>query len=101
MALPIACGQISRRSSSPGCELLELRPADRVLEVGTGSAITLRCSPALRARLEHQCRPAVRGGGLHSSPPVSVRCWSATGRGLPEQALFDGICVTAASPARR
>jgi protein-L-isoaspartate(D-aspartate) O-methyltransferase len=38
-ALPIACGQTISQPLVVGrmCELLELRPADRVLEVGTGS----------------------------------------------------------------
>ena len=106
-ALPIASGQSISQPYMVArmTELLELRPGNRVLEVGTGSGYQaavlarLGCSvisverhadlaAAARARLEEL--------GLAGAVTVVVGDGSL---GRPGEAPFDGIVVTAAAPA--
>src|SRR6478609_2347026 len=80
-ALPIACGQTISQPLVVArmCELLELRDTDRVLEVGTGSGYP---AAALGLAGVDNVTLIVGDGGV----------------GLPEEAPFDAICVTAAAP---
>jgi protein-L-isoaspartate(D-aspartate) O-methyltransferase len=104
-ALPIACGQTISQPLVVGrmCELLELRPADRVLEVGTGSGYHAAVLAQLAAHvwtvethadLSRGAAAALERAGVENVTLV-VGDGSA---GLPEEAPFDAICVTAAAP---
>jgi protein-L-isoaspartate(D-aspartate) O-methyltransferase len=82
------------------CELLELRPTDRVLDVGTGSgyhaAVMSRlCEHVWGVELEEQL--ALRASrSLHRAGIDNVTVVSGDGsRGLPEHAPFDAINVAA------
>lgn len=84
-------------------QMLELEPSDRVLEIGTGSgyqaAILAELSSAVYSlerikRLADQARETLARLG-YDNVEVVERDGSL---GLPEQAPFDGIVVTAAAP---
>jgi protein-L-isoaspartate(D-aspartate) O-methyltransferase len=103
VALPIACGQTISQPLVVGrmLEVLELRPEDRVLDVGTGSGY----HAALLARLarhvwtiERIDRLAQRAERTLASLGLeNVTCLVGDGcRGLPDQAPFDAINVAAA-----
>ena len=87
------------------CELLELRPGDRILDVGTGSGYHAAMLAALgghvwtievREGLARAARAALEGAGV-----ANVSCEIGDGgRGLPEQAPFDAINVAAAGAER-
>jgi len=104
-ALPIACGQTISQPLVVGrmCEVLELRPTDRVLEVGTGSGYHAAVLAQLAAHvwtvethadLSHGAAAALERAGVENVTLV-VGDGSA---GLPDEAPFDAICVTAAAP---
>jgi protein-L-isoaspartate(D-aspartate) O-methyltransferase len=85
------------------CELLELRHSDRVLEVGTGSgyhaAVLARLAAHVwsietHADLSRNAAAALRRAGV-TNVTLLVGDGSA---GLPDEAPFDAICVTAAAP---
>jgi protein-L-isoaspartate(D-aspartate) O-methyltransferase len=104
-ALPIACGQTISQPLVVGrmCELLDLDPSDRVLEVGTGSGYHAAVLAQLAAHVwtieshEHLSRGAA--GALAGAGVCNVTLLVGDGSaGLPEQAPFDAICVTAAAP---
>jgi len=82
------------------CELLELRPTDRVLDVGTGSgyhaAILSRlCARVWGIELERQlalrATQALRAAGIDN---VTVLCGDGAA-GLPEHAPYDAVNVAA------
>src|SRR5215207_6193336 len=82
------------------CELLELRPTDRVLDVGTGSgyhaAVMSRlCEQVWGIELEEQlalrASRALRAAGIHN---VTVVAGDGAG-GLPEHAPYNAINVAA------
>ena len=82
-------------------ELLEPRPSDRMLEIGTGSgyqaAVLAACvrtvySIEIVAPLAHQARAALDNAGVRN---VETRVGDGY-LGWPEAAPFDGIIVTAA-----
>ena len=82
-------------------ELLRLEPGDRVLEVGTGSGYQAAVLSRLAQRvftIEILAPLAERARGtLHSLGFDNVVVVTGDGyRGLPEEAPFDGILVTAA-----
>lgn len=104
-ALAIACGQTISQPLVVArmCELLELRPQDRVLEVGTGSGYHAAVLAALaghvwsiesHAELSRGAAAALRRAGVGN---VTLIVGDGAD-GLPGQAPFDAICVTAATP---
>lgn len=105
-ALPLSSGQTMSQPYMVAAmtEALALSPADRVLEIGTGSGyqaavlshlakevLTVERLPALAA----EARALLRGAGCGN---VRVRVEDGT-LGWPEEAPFDAILVTAAAPA--
>jgi protein-L-isoaspartate(D-aspartate) O-methyltransferase len=104
MPLPIACGQTISQPSVVGLmtQALELTGREKVLEIGTGSGYQAASAQPAGA-------PGLYGGTL--SPPgaearasfaaldlVNITVVHGDGsRGLPDQAPFDRIIVTAAA----
>jgi protein-L-isoaspartate(D-aspartate) O-methyltransferase len=101
--LPIPCGQTISQPSVVGLmtQALELGPRDTVLEVGTGSGYQAAILSGLcrrvytvdrHRRLVQEAEAIFRELGLHN-----IIAQVADGsRGLPDQAPFDRILVTAA-----
>ena len=104
MPLPIACGQTISQPSIVGLmtQALQVSPRDKVLEVGTGSgyqaAILSRLARRVytvdrHARLVREASAVFDDLGL-----VNITAMPADGsHGLPDQAPFDRIVVTAAA----
>ena len=103
-ALPIDCGQTISQPLVVArmLELLELRPGDRVLDVGTGSGY----HAALLARLTGHVWTIERHAQLTEQARVTIRALGLTNvdfavgdgyAGWPEQAPFDAINVAAAT----
>ncbi len=104
MPLPIACGQTISQPSVVGImtQALQVRPRDKVLEVGTGSgyqaAILAKLARRVytverHARLVREAQAVFDAMGL-----VNITAMVADGSyGLPDQAPFDRIIVTAAA----
>ncbi|MCC6008599.1 MAG: protein-L-isoaspartate(D-aspartate) O-methyltransferase, partial [Rhodobacteraceae bacterium] len=102
--LPIACGQTISQPSVVALmtEALDVSPRCKVLEVGTGSGYQAAVLAHLarrvysvdrHRRLTEGARRVIEDLGLHN-----VTIITADGsRGLPEQAPFDRILVTAAA----
>ncbi len=83
--------------------LLQVKPNDRVLEIGTGSGYQAAILAALGARvytLERQEALYLRAKALLAQLGVrNVRCfWRDGFGGLPEYAPYQGIIVTAGAP---
>jgi protein-L-isoaspartate(D-aspartate) O-methyltransferase len=104
MPLPIACGQTISQPSVVGLmtQALEITPRDTVLEVGTGSGYQAAILSQLarrvytvdrHPRLVREAREVFDRLGL-----TNVTAFTADGSfGLPDQAPFDRILVTAAA----
>lgn len=104
MPLPIACGQTISQPSVVGLmtQALDVQPRDKVLEVGTGSGYQAAILSQLarrvytvdrHRRLVREAREVFETLGL-----VNITAITADGsHGLPEQAPFDRIIVTAAA----
>jgi len=104
MPLPIACGQTISQPSVVGLmtQALNVRPRDKVLEIGTGSGYQAAILSQLarrvytvdrHARLVREAREVFERTGL-----VNITAITADGsHGLPDQAPFDRIIVTAAA----
>lgn len=104
MPLPIACGQTISQPSVVGLmtQALAVGPRDTVLEIGTGSGYQAAILAQLARRvytvdrwrrLSREATEIFRDLGL-----VNVTAMVADGsRGLPDQAPFDRIIVTAAA----
>jgi protein-L-isoaspartate(D-aspartate) O-methyltransferase len=102
--LPIACGQTISQPSVVGLmtQALQVRPRDKVLEVGTGSGYQAAILSLLARRvytidryrsLVAAAREVFARLDLHN-----ITALTADGsHGLPEQAPFDRILVTAAA----
>ncbi|MBD9529348.1 MULTISPECIES: protein-L-isoaspartate(D-aspartate) O-methyltransferase [Paracoccus] len=102
--LPIPCGQTISQPSVVGLmtQALEVGPRDKVLEIGTGSGyqaaiLSLLCRRVYTVdrhrRLVTEAEEIFRHFGLSN-----ITAMVADGsRGLPEQAPFDRIMVTAAA----
>ena len=104
VALPIACGQTISQPLVVGrmLELLELRPQDRVLDVGTGSGY----HAALLALLSEEVFTIERHGELAEAAQRSISGLGLDNvhfrvgdgwRGWPEEAPFDAINIAAAT----
>jgi len=104
MPLPIACGQTISQPSVVGLmtQALEITPRDKVLEVGTGSGYQAAILSKLarrvysvdrHRRLVHEARAIFDDLNLSN-----ITTLTADGTlGVPEQAPFDRIIVTAAA----
>ena len=104
MPLPIACGQTISQPSIVGImtQALNLSPRDKVLEVGTGSGYQAAVLSLMvrrvytvdrHRRLVREAEALFRDLGL-----TNITAVTADGSfGLPEQAPFDRILVTAAA----
>ena len=102
--LPIACGQTISQPSVVGImtQALEVSPRDKVLEIGTGSGYQAAILSKLarrvytvdrHARLVREAREIFEAMNLTN---ITAMVSDGT-RGLPEQAPFDRIIVTAAA----
>jgi protein-L-isoaspartate(D-aspartate) O-methyltransferase len=104
MPLPIACGQTISQPSVVGLmtQALHISPRDKVLEVGTGSGYQAAVLSKLarrvytvdrHSRLVREARALFEEIGL-----TNITAITADGSfGLPDQAPFDRILVTAAA----
>ncbi|MDJ0824846.1 MAG: protein-L-isoaspartate(D-aspartate) O-methyltransferase [Rhodobacter sp.] len=104
MPLPIACGQTISQPAVVGLmtQALDVRPRDKVLEVGTGSGYQAAILSQLarrvytvdrHRRLVREARAVFDRLGL-----VNITAITGDGsHGLPDQAPFDRILVTAAA----
>jgi len=104
MPLPIACGQTISQPTVVALmsEALEVGPRDKVLEVGTGSGYQAAILSKLarrvytverHRRLVSQARAVFNDLGLSNITALA----GDGSHGLPEQAPFDRILVTAAA----
>ena len=104
MPLPIACGQTISQPSVVGLmtQALDVDPRHKVLEIGTGSgyqaAVLARMARRVytldrHKRLVSEAEEAFKALGLSNITALA----SDGTRGLPEQAPFDRIMVTAAA----
>jgi protein-L-isoaspartate(D-aspartate) O-methyltransferase len=104
-ALPIDCGQTISQPLVVGrmCELLELRETDRVLEIGTGSGYHAAVLAQLAGHVwsvethAELSRGAAAALGMAGVDNVTLIVGDGCA-GLPDEAPFDAICVTAAAP---
>lgn len=104
MPLPIACGQTISQPSVVGLmtQALNVQPRDTVLEIGTGSGYQAAILAQLgrriytvdrHRRLVREAQSVFQALGL-----VNITAFTADGsHGLPDQAPFDRIIVTAAA----
>ena len=104
MPLPIACGQTISQPSVVGLmtQALNVTPRDKVLEIGTGSgyqaAILAKLARRVytidrHRRLVHEARAIFDELDLHTITAIT----GDGSFGLPDQAPFDRIIVTAAA----
>lgn len=104
MPLPIASGQTISQPSVVGLmtQALNVQPRDKVLEVGTGSGYQAAILSHLarrvytvdrHRRLTRQCETLFENMDLHNITVIT----GDGSFGLPEQAPFDRIIVTAAA----
>ncbi len=104
MPLPIHCGQTISQPSIVGLmtQALELSGRDKVLEVGTGSGYQAAILSQLARRVysvdRHRRLAQGAQAALEALGISNVTVLAGDGsRGLPEQAPFDRILVTAAA----
>ena len=104
MPLPIACGQTISQPSVVGLmtQALQVNPRDTVLEVGTGSGYQAAILSQLARRVYtvDRYRRLTREASdlFHQLGLANITTIAADGSfGLPEQAPFDRIIVTAAA----
>jgi len=104
MPLPIACGQTISQPSVVGLmtQALAVSPRDRVLEVGTGSGYQAAILSQLARRvytIDRHRRLVREAQGLFDAMALAnITAFVADGSfGLPDQAPFDRILVTAAA----
>ena len=104
MPLPIACGQTISQPSIVGImtQALAVQPRHKVLEVGTGSGYQAAILSQLARRVytvdRHKRLVREAEGIFRSLDLTNITALAADGSfGLPEQAPFDRIIVTAAA----
>ncbi len=104
MPLPIPCGQTISQPSVVGLmtQALDVRPRDKVLEIGTGSGYQAAVLSQLARRVytveRHKRLTRAAEGIFGELGLVNITAVTADGsRGYPEQAPFDRILVTAAA----
>lgn len=104
MPLPIACGQTISQPSVVGLmsQALNVQPRDKVLEVGTGSGYQAAILSQLSRRVytvdRHSRLVATAKEAFEELRLTNITAFTADGsHGLPDQAPFDRIMVTAAS----
>lgn len=104
MPLPIACGQTISQPSVVGLmtQALKVQPRDKVLEVGTGSGYQAAILSQLARRVytvDRFSRLVREASNVFRKLDLSnVTAFTADGsHGLPDQAPFDRIIVTAAA----
>ena len=104
MPLPIACGQTISQPSVVGImtQALQVSARDKVLEVGTGSGYQAAILAKLARRVytveRHQRLVREAMAVFDDLGLVNITAITADGsRGLPDQAPFDRIIVTAAA----
>ncbi|MCR9147044.1 MAG: protein-L-isoaspartate(D-aspartate) O-methyltransferase [Rhodobacteraceae bacterium] len=102
--LPIACGQTISQPSVVGLmtQALHVSQRDKVLEVGTGSGYQAAILSQLARRVytvDRHKRLVVEANAIFQSLDLTnITAFTADGSfGLPEQAPFDRILVTAAA----
>ncbi|WP_101068306.1 protein-L-isoaspartate(D-aspartate) O-methyltransferase [Roseovarius salinarum] len=104
MPLPIACGQTISQPSVVGLMTQALKPGprDKVLEVGTGSGYQAAILSQLARRVytvdRHRALVATASDIFRRLDLTNITALTADGSfGLPDQAPFDRILVTAAA----
>lgn len=104
MPLPISCGQTISQPSVVGLmtQALDVQPRDKVLEVGTGSGYQAAVLSHLARRVytvDRHARLVREAQGVFDRlGVVNITAFTADGSfGLPDQAPFDRIIVTAAA----
>jgi protein-L-isoaspartate(D-aspartate) O-methyltransferase len=104
MPLPIACGQTISQPSVVGImtQALQVNSRDKVLEVGTGSGYQAAILAKLARRVytveRHQRLVREARAVFDEMALVNITAMTADGsHGLPDQAPFDRIIVTAAA----
>jgi protein-L-isoaspartate(D-aspartate) O-methyltransferase len=104
MPLPIACGQTISQPSVVGLmtQALNVQPRDKVLEVGTGSGYQAAILSQLARRIytvdRHRRLVAAANAIFDELGLNNITAFTADGsHGLPDQAPFDRIIVTAAA----
>jgi protein-L-isoaspartate(D-aspartate) O-methyltransferase len=104
MPLPIACGQTISQPSVVGImtQALKIKPRDKILEVGTGSGYQAAILSKLARRvytIDRHPRLVREASAIFKAMDLA-NVISMTGdgsHGLPDQAPFDRIIVTAAA----
>lgn len=104
MPLPIACGQTISQPSIVGLmtQALQVTPRDKVLEIGTGSGYQAAILSHLARRVytvdRHRRLVREAQQNFDAMDLANITAFSADGsRGLPDQAPFDRILLTAAA----
>ena len=104
MPLPIACGQTISQPSVVGLmtQALEVTPRDKVLEIGTGSGYQAAILSKLARRvytIDRHRRLVREAREIFEAQDLgNITAITADGsHGLPEQAPFDRIIITAAA----
>jgi protein-L-isoaspartate(D-aspartate) O-methyltransferase len=104
MPLPIACGQTISQPSVVGLmtQALAVSPRDKVLEIGTGSGYQAAILSQLARRvytMDRHRRLVREAQALFTAMDLgNITAFTADGSfGLPDQAPFDRILVTAAA----
>jgi protein-L-isoaspartate(D-aspartate) O-methyltransferase len=104
MPLPIACGQTISQPSVVGLmtQALDVQPRDKVLEVGTGSGYQAAILSQLARRVytvdRHKRLVAQASQIFRDMDLTNITTITSDGSfGLPDQAPFDRIIVTAAA----
>lgn len=104
MPLPISCGQTISQPSIVGrmTQALHVQPRDKVMEVGTGSGYQAAILSQLARRVytvdRHRRLVATAKALFEELGLTNITAFTADGsHGLPDQAPFDKIIVTAAA----